>query len=102
MSREKRPMPFEPSEEAFINMIEPLQPSFFGHRHAVIITDATFRIRWWFVAKSKDTIPVQLIDWANSMKTTGRKTLRVCFSDRGSEIQQNSRWQEFARKKGTR
>ncbi|KAI0992912.1 hypothetical protein K3495_g15272, partial [Podosphaera aphanis] len=102
VSREKRPIPFEPLDEAFVDMVGPLQPNIFGHRYAVIITDATTRMRWWFAAKTKDTIPGQLIDWVNSMENQCGKTLRVCFSDGGSEIQQNSKWQELAREKGIR
>ncbi|KAI0991417.1 hypothetical protein K3495_g16770, partial [Podosphaera aphanis] len=70
--------------------------------YATIITDATTRMRWWFGTEKKDEIPAQLISWVNFMKNQYGKTIRVCFSDGGSEIQKNSRWQEIALQNGIR
>ncbi|KAI0991776.1 hypothetical protein K3495_g16411, partial [Podosphaera aphanis] len=59
-------------------------------------------MRWWFGAVKKSEIPARLVEWVTSMKTQYGKTLRVCFSDGGSEIQQNSLWRQMAREKGIR
>lgn len=57
-------------------------------------------MRWWFGAGKKDKIPDQLIEWVLAIKNQYGKTIRVCFSDGGTEIQKNTRWNTIAREKG--
>lgn len=102
ITREKRPTPLQALDEVFIDMVGPLEPSIFKQRYAVIITDATTRMRWWFGAVKKDEIPTKLADWVAAMKNQYDKMVRICFSDGGSEIQRNSKWQEIAHIKGIR
>ncbi|KAI1000238.1 hypothetical protein K3495_g7958 [Podosphaera aphanis] len=92
ITREQRPIPFGALDEVFVEMAGPIELNILNQRYAVIITDDTTRMRWWFGAIKKDEIPSCLVDWVTFMKTQYGKTVRVCFSDGGSKIQRNSKW----------
>ncbi|CAJ2651603.1 unnamed protein product [Trifolium pratense] len=86
VSRQPRPIPFEPLDEVFIDTVGKLTPATNGHQYAVIITDAKSRMRWAITTRSKDQIAPQLEEWVEHQYHQYGKRVRIIFRDGGSEF----------------
>ena len=90
VSRTPRPAPQSSLDEVHMDVVGPIHPpDIFGCKYILMITDAKSRRRWAICCKLKSHVPQLVKQWTTKTFNQYRKMVKIWFSDRGGEFDNN-------------
>lgn len=70
VSREQRPIPNDPLDKIYVDIVEKATSSNNSHQYTLILPGAKTRMKWSLPTESKDKIALLLVQWARSRAST--------------------------------